>query len=72
MCGIMLEDEGVISTGEFRLGNLLEEGSYKKLFYGPRAKAMRKRILSGASSLCRSCGVVDYDHYIPEVSLRFA
>ncbi len=58
--------------GEYRIGNILEENSYKRVFFGPRARAMRKRILSGTAPLCGSCGVVDENHYIPEISLTFA
>ena len=58
--------------GEYRIGNVLEENSYKKVFYGPKARAMRKHILSETASLCGTCAVVEENHYIPEISMRFA
>ncbi len=58
--------------GEYRIGNILEENSYTKVFYGPKARAMRRHILSGTASLCGACAVAEENHYIPEISLKLA
>jgi len=56
--------------GEYRIGNILEENSFEKIYYGRKAHNTRFKILQG-DGLCRTCSVVDENHYIKEICRKF-
>lgn len=74
--GCILHDGGfIMCTADFEakylVGNVLEEGSFEKVFYGEPARAMRRKIVAGSERQCRECAVVAENHYLPEISRKF-
>jgi MoaA/NifB/PqqE/SkfB family radical SAM enzyme len=56
--------------GEYIVGNILRENSFKKVYFSHKAQKARERIMK-RKGLCRSCAVVDENHYIKDISLQF-
>jgi len=58
--------------GAYVIGNILQEGSFSKVFHSKRARAIRREIVKQAGSLCKSCAVVAHNHYMESISRKFA
>jgi radical SAM protein with 4Fe4S-binding SPASM domain len=57
--------------GKLCLGNILEEGSFEKVFFSSQAEKVRRSILDETEPLCQSCPVSGENHYLEEISCKF-
>jgi MoaA/NifB/PqqE/SkfB family radical SAM enzyme len=72
---ILFNGEFIMCTADFEgaytIGNILEANSYDDVFYGKKARDIRRRIMKGDRGLCRNCAVVSENHYIADISRTF-
>ena len=72
---ILYNGDFLTCTADFegiqKFGNILEENSYEKVFYGKRARAIRKQVVDHSGPLCSTCAVIAENHFIPSACVEF-
>ncbi len=58
--------------GEYVIGNILREKSFEKVFYGKKARSIREQIIKQNAPLCKTCAVIDKDHFMKGINRKFA
>ena len=56
--------------GEYLIGNILHANSFERIYYSREAQAARRKIIN-RKGLCSTCAVVDENHYLKDISLKF-
>ncbi len=54
--------------GRYILGNILQEGSFEKVFFSDKATKLRRAIVGQKAPLCGACCVTGHNHYIKDIS----